>query len=219
MNLSKRITRTVAKSTPAPTDPLVTELQHEAEHILQQVSERFPHYRETLEGTTIRLSARLISSAGNACPRRKQIGLSIPIFSLKENREEYRNTVLHELAHIIAGPTVQSHGKEWRDIFIELGGNGKRTHQMRARGRHHRHMIQCEQCGTDIEVSTRMKNSIAKGKRDYIHIDCGGILVFREEDSLEKVSSCPEENPTGDWFSQLSKKLQQGTLFRFFGSE
>jgi len=219
MNLSKGITGTVAESKSASTNPLVNELQHEAEQILQQVRERFPHYRESLEGTTIRLSGRLTSSAGNACPKRKQIGLSIPIFSLKENREEYRNTVLHELAHIIAGPKVQSHGKEWRDIFIELGGNGKRTHQMRARGRHHRHMIQCEQCGTDIEVSTRMKNSIAKGRRDYIHIDCVGILVFREENSLEKVSASSEENPADDWFSQLSKKLQQGTLFRFFGSE
>ncbi len=203
----------------APSDQLIAELQREAQEILDEVCERFPHYRDGLQETTIRLSGRLTSSAGNACPKRKQIGLSVPIFSLKENRGEYRNTVLHELAHVIAGPSVRSHGEEWRNIFLELGGNGKRTHQMRARGRHHRHTVGCEKCGEGIEVSTRMRNSIAKGRRDYLHIGCGGILNCPEESTSEKLKSSTTSETAVGWVREVSKKLQQGTLFRFFGKQ
>ncbi len=192
-------------------------LQFEADTILEEVCHRFPHYRDQLQGVSIRMSGRLTSSAGNACPRRKQIGLSLPIFSLEENRGEFRNTVLHELAHVIAGPRVRAHGVEWRRIFLELGGNGKRTHQMRARGRHHRHAVHCEKCHDSIEVGTRMRNSIAKGRRDYLHVGCGGVLSCLNEEPSGKSPTSEGEEEASSWISDLSKKIQQGTLFRLFG--
>lgn len=192
-------------------------LQSEADEVLAEVWQKFPHYRDHLQGTSIRISGRLTSSAGNACPKRKQIGLSLPIFSLEENRGEFRNTVLHELAHVIAGPAVRAHGVEWRRIFLELGGNGKRTHQMRAKGRHHRHTVHCEKCHDPIEVGTRMRNSIAKGRRDYLHVGCGGVLTCPTEAPVESAESSDREEESSSWISDLSKKIQQGTLFRFFG--
>ena len=209
----------MANKKSAVSESTVIELQNEAEEILAEVCEKFPHYQQSLAGTTIQLSGRLTSSAGNACPKRKQVGLSVPIFSLEENRGEYRNTVLHELAHIIAGPSVQSHGAEWRSIFLELGGNGKRTHQMRARGRHRKHLIRCEKCDETIEVGTRMKNSIAKGRREYLHVGCGGILICENSDPDPGVTTDSSTNKSNGWISDLSKKWQQGTLFRFFGSD
>lgn len=197
-------------------EALTADLQMEAEEILSEVLERFPKYRDRLEGTTVRLSGRLTSSAGNACPQRRQIGLSLPIFSLTENRGEFRNTVLHELAHIIAGPKARAHGSEWKSIFLELGGNGKRTHQMRARGRHRRHPVQCEKCNESLEVSTRLRNSIAKGKRDYLHVGCGGILICHEETDAETGGDGETTKPATGWIEELSKKWRQGTLFRFF---
>lgn len=198
-------------------ESLVCDLQQEAEAILAEVIGRFPQYRDSLEGTTIRLSGRLTSSAGNACPKRKEIGLSLPIFSLEENRGEYRNTVLHELAHIIAGPRARAHGRQWREIFLNLGGNGQRTHQMRARGRHRQHPVECEKCRESLEVSTRLKNSIAKGKRDYLHIGCGGVLICPDESPDAGVQRDKNKETSANWIQELSRKWRQGTLFQIFG--
>ena len=206
----------MTERTSTASESLVDDLQREAEAILAQVVERFPKYQDRLKGTTIRLSGRLTSSAGNACPKRREVGLSLPIFSLTENRKEYRNTVLHELAHIIAGTQVRAHGPEWRSIFLELGGNGERTHQMRARGRHRRHPVQCEKCQESLEVSTRLKNSIAKGKRDYLHVGCGGILVCPGEPTSAAEKNGDDVKPAAGWIEELSRKWRQGTLFRFF---
>lgn len=38
--------------------------------------------------------------------------------------EETRNTVLHEIAHAIAGNSA-GHGSVWKNIFKDLGGNGE----------------------------------------------------------------------------------------------
>jgi len=38
---------------------------------------------------------------------------------------ERRNTILHEVAHILAGH-LEGHGARWRQIHIGLGGDGKR---------------------------------------------------------------------------------------------
>ena len=190
----------------------MTELESEAKLIFDELYEQFHKYRSRLIGTDIRLSRRLTSSAGNACPKRKQVGLSLPIFSLKENRDQYRNTVLHELAHIIAGSDVKSHGEEWRSIFLEIGGNGERTHQMRAQGRHRREMVYCESCREELEVGIRVSRRIAKGQRNYQHVGCGGILVEVIEDSVDSIKTPKSEL---GWFSKMSQRLKQGILFGF----
>jgi predicted SprT family Zn-dependent metalloprotease len=39
---------------------------------------------------------------------------------------EMEKTILHEIAHAIVGHKVKSHGSEWRDKCIEIGGDGER---------------------------------------------------------------------------------------------
>lgn len=40
--------------------------------------------------------------------------------------EKMEKVILHEIAHALVGPEVQSHGNVWRKKCIELGGNGER---------------------------------------------------------------------------------------------
>ncbi|MDE0961412.1 MAG: SprT-like domain-containing protein, partial [Planctomycetota bacterium] len=179
-------------------------LQDQSNLILDEVLENFPHFSGKLEGTIIRMSRRLTRSAGNACPKTRTIGISEPIFSLEENIGQFRNTVLHELAHVIAGPDVRPHGKIWRRIFLELGGDGERCHQLRARGQHHSHVATCQRCQQDVMVGTRIWNRLNKGCKDYYHQGCRGIITVAGIDAAEDVDG---------WWRQLGRKLSQAVLF------
>ncbi len=179
-------------------------LLEQAQSILEEVRDRFPGYRRALDGTEIRISKRLTRSAGNACPKSRTIGLSEPIFSVDENRTLFRNTVLHELAHVIVGPEVQAHGHEWRNTFLQIGGNGERCHQMRARGQHHQHQAHCEKCQEIVEVGSRIFNRIGKGSRDYRHIGCGGVISSPDADLSAE---------TDGWLGRISRSLRQTLLF------
>lgn len=152
-------------------------LRREALKILAETRRDFPHYKRDLDRVLIRLSGRLTRSAGNADPRTGVVQLSEPIFSLKENAPGYRNTVLHEIAHVVAGPDVPAHGKVWRSVFIELGGDGSRTHNFRAARQHKTHAATCAKCRGEVELGTRRFHRLLAGARDYIHIGCGGAIV------------------------------------------
>jgi predicted SprT family Zn-dependent metalloprotease len=41
--------------------------------------------------------------------------------------ESVKDTILHEIAHALAGPREQ-HGEAWRKIAVAIGCNGKATH-------------------------------------------------------------------------------------------
>jgi predicted SprT family Zn-dependent metalloprotease len=49
----------------------------------------------------------------------------------KENTDKFDNTVMHEVAHLVTyvmHPGASAHGREFKSIFIRLGGNGRRCH-------------------------------------------------------------------------------------------
>lgn len=57
---------------------------------------------------------------------KKQVSLSRPIFSIDENRHEARQTILHEIAHVLAGSSA-GHGSEWKRIAIAIGARPRRS--------------------------------------------------------------------------------------------
>ena len=58
--------------------------------------------------------------------------VSFNIILAENNREDFDNTVIHELAHLVTKmkfpAAKQHHGPEFKFVFIRLGGNGKRGH-------------------------------------------------------------------------------------------
>ena len=88
--------------------------------ILEEVKDSNEIYASRLRHTSIRWSDRLTATAGRASERRNLIELSWPIFKREDNQHGFRNTVLHEIAHIIAGDRAM-HNRIWRHTCIKIG--------------------------------------------------------------------------------------------------
>lgn len=65
-----------------------------------------------------------MTRAGRCVYGTKTISYGIP-FMLRSGEKERTNTVLHEVAHALAGPGT-GHSITWKRKFISLGGNGER---------------------------------------------------------------------------------------------
>jgi len=161
------------------------ELEREARAILEEIRARFPEHGAALDRVRIRISRRLVRSAGNAHPQTGLVQLSEPIFRLDENAPMFRNTVLHEIAHVIAGPAARAHGREWRAIFLSLGGDGRRTHTLRAAREHHRLPALCLRCAGTVEIGARRLRRLLLGLGEYVHVGCGGRIVPAERPAAQ----------------------------------
>ena len=110
-----------------------SELLRRAERILETVRRRHPEHAAYLQDLRFRLSTRFTATAGRAYWQEGLIELSKPIFELPENAEGLRNTVRHEIAHVVANRMHRrnlGHSEPWQQVFLELGGDGRRCHSL-----------------------------------------------------------------------------------------
>lgn len=88
-----------------------------------------------IRDTTVVFNTRLIRVAGRAYTKLNHIELSWNHFREKKNWPHMKETVLHELAHVIhefvrPGSIDPTHGEIWRGIALAIGSNGERYHRM-----------------------------------------------------------------------------------------
>lgn len=81
-----------------------------------------------------RFSRQMVSSMGNARPRTGEVRLSYRLW-LRATPEKRRNTVLHEIAHVLAQLSVPvgvkvGHGWAWKAMMTRLGETPKRCHSV-----------------------------------------------------------------------------------------
>ena len=100
----------------------------------------------------------------------RQLGFSRPLFSLN-SEDECRDTVLHEIAHAIAGHAA-GHGPEWRAVCRRIGAKPERL----ARGIERppaKWLITCP-CGRNNfrrdRLTEKMKRSICSTCREPLII-------------------------------------------------
>lgn len=75
----------------------------------------------------------------------RRITLSKHLIAL--NTEDIvRQTVLHEIAHVLAGPTA-GHGPEWRRLARSLGHSGERVNRIATVPTGGRYVATCATCG------------------------------------------------------------------------
>ncbi len=97
-------------------------------NIKHEIMRTFPKYAEQVERINFRIWS-MSSSAGRAYHSQSLIKLSRSFYYNEENfAKKFRNTVLHEIAHILS-PT-RGHKKEWRTIAREIGCTGDRCHKL-----------------------------------------------------------------------------------------
>jgi len=73
-----------------------------------------------------RFSERMTSTFGKCSFKRKEIILSAPLVRLA-SEVHVRNTILHEIAHALAGPNF-GHGPRWRMFARKIGSSTSRTY-------------------------------------------------------------------------------------------
>ena len=86
------------------------------------------------------------------------IGLSKKLVAVNEEKQ-VRDTILHEIAHALVGPSRNPHGEIWRNKALEIGCNGERCGYMNAPKKYIGH---CRNCGKECQKNRRIK--VACGK-------------------------------------------------------
>jgi predicted SprT family Zn-dependent metalloprotease len=172
-------------------DALLRFLEHEGlregiDQALRTVAQDFGQGSEefaragwaALEGWEVRQS-KAISRFGSISPRTRILRIT----SLDCSPEARRDTILHEVAHILTAALLtkkEKHGPQWQRIALALGATP------RARGDDERFRVaagilrearlkvvaRCEGCGYEIK---RMRRSHRSWSR-YVHRPCGGRL-------------------------------------------
>lgn len=73
---------------------------------------------------------KLFSLGGLTNYKTKTISISLFLLMGNTTKYEVQNTILHEISHVLTEGETKEHGKEWKECFIKLGGNGKRLCNM-----------------------------------------------------------------------------------------
>lgn len=68
---------------------------------------------------------RAVRRAGYCDYRNKTISISQPIYSIPTNNDDAVDTILHEIAHAVAG-NAAGHGPEWKRVAASIGATPER---------------------------------------------------------------------------------------------
>lgn len=155
------------------------QLIREANTIRLETISKFPQFRNYILGVNFEASNRMISSAGQAWAYRNLIQLSLAFFADNHNyQEQFRDTVLHELAHIIAKKkygAIRQHGIEWKNIASTIGAQPERCHNMQLASGFTRRkggIIPCTLCKIPIELGPTQYRRYLQTKVGYCHSKC-----------------------------------------------
>lgn len=140
------------------------------------LSVKFPEIKYDLTGR----AAGTAEICGIDCT----LNFNLGILTNPKNTDEFiKQTVAHEVAHIIAwlnyGIDIQPHGKEWRNIMLGFGLYPHRTHKYDMstakvrRQRRYEHV--CTGCGKVLMISATRHNRMKRGTK-YRHT-CGGLIL------------------------------------------
>ncbi len=116
---------------------------------------------------TVEWNTRMRSCAGRAFWPKGAIELNPRLLEI--SKAEVRQTVLHELAHLIAyernpNRSIKSHGVEWQKACAEVGIPGeKATHELALPSRNlkRKWRYECPECGKVIDRVRRYKGMVA----------------------------------------------------------
>ncbi len=122
------------------------------------------------------LSSKWILVFDNAVRRFGQCRYSSCTISLSRNlvllnsKERVEQTLLHEIAHALAGPE-HGHDQVWRDIALRIGDDGSRCYSLKDTLQPEaKHVYACANCGIKIERIKRISRIEHK-----FHSSCGRL--------------------------------------------
>jgi len=184
---------------------------------------------DLIDHLTIEWSTRFTSRLGDACyfntaslPAWRQVPkkikknvidgicahvrFSAPIWPRASVEERY-NTVVHEIAHIVASHEAdlagrrkpQAHGSEWKRVMLRAGVRPERCHHVDPKGLKGKKSRKTEVAHCDCKdhaITPAMAKKIGNGSLYYCR-SCKGYLVLGSKDShLPEPEAKPEPEPT-----------------------
>jgi predicted SprT family Zn-dependent metalloprotease len=92
------------------------------------IKEKRPEWFPVIQETTWEMNTRVRRVLGRAFLFRNKIELGYH-YAMNANEESVYNTIIHELAHLIAFKVYmdKGHGYMWKMVHSALGGNAQRT--------------------------------------------------------------------------------------------
>ncbi len=155
-------------------------------------------YKVVINDTTTRV--------GQYSPRKREIELHEGLLVDAEGRkEEHRQTLLHEVAHLIQrhiwdlnGPRTKSHGWEWQMVMAKLGVPADRCHKSDWMNEHVANkaklVYSCKKCGHEILAQKPRRKLLRNG---VYHKRCGGAFYLKEDRrngrTIEAVGEAPRK--------------------------
>ncbi len=140
-------------------------------------------YRPTLVWKSLRVSA------GLAHYTKRQITLSLVLLT---SEERVLSTLIHEYAHLLAvarhGRRAAGHGPEWRQAMADLGqpATVRHAYEVVRNVPRQRVAYRCARCGATFQRHRRFPRG-----RSYVHVDCGGRLVFAGSQAITAPPAAP----------------------------
>ncbi len=121
---------------------------------------------------------------GQYHPRKKQIELHIGLL-VDGREEEHRQTLLHEVAHLIQRHIwsgTKSHGREWKMVMGRLGIPADRCHSSDWMKEHTakkaKLIYACKKCELEIPAQKPRKKLLQMG---ITHRNCGGTFYLKKD--------------------------------------
>lgn len=153
----------------------------EAHAIMQEVKTKFPEHASVIDGLRVRLSNRMTRGMGSC--RYKggvafEITLSFKTFQHDANRPELRDTILHEIAHAIAGIKA-GHGPVWRAVARKIGAKPQRVCTTLAVSAIQYVEVACYVCSGPLKVTKNRATRVRNGTRRYRHNMCKSAVAPR----------------------------------------
>jgi predicted SprT family Zn-dependent metalloprotease len=149
------------------------QIESQALAIREEIVQRFPQHMDLLRNVRMRASNRTTRALG-VCRFKGgkpfEIVLSHNAFQHEANVSEFRDTVLHEIAHAIAGHKA-GHGPAWKMVARMIGAKPQRCSNGLAVSPVQYVTIACYVCQGDIKASTRQAAKAKRGTR-YRHTTC-----------------------------------------------
>ena len=149
------------------------EISREALAIREEVIQKFPEHTTLLRNVMIRVSNRTTLSVG-ICNFKGgkpfEIVLSGTAFQHEANRTEFRDTVLHEIAHAIAGLRA-GHGPEWKRIAIMVGAKPENACSLAVSPIKYVE-VACHVCKQPLKLTSRKAAMHRNGTATYRHRAC-----------------------------------------------
>lgn len=115
----------------------------------------------------------------------KVITMSRPLVEAN-SRASAKDTMLHEIAHALAGPRVKHHGRKWKQLCTQIGADPSEYADPTLK-RPFKYVVTCELCSVERVYSRRVQGLKCWDCGNPVHWSATQYAYSKEADILVKL--------------------------------